>query len=88
MAFQVPIRRGETHPFAKIRDTERVECRRRYQSGEATLTQLAREKGLSKPGMRKIVNDPRWNPPTNPLSASLDRTAVLTVDREMKGCAR
>lgn len=57
MAFQVPIRRGEEHPFSKLTNEERRDCHRRFRNGER-VTDLAREKGISQPRMSKIVHNP------------------------------
>lgn len=57
MPFQVPIRRGEEHPFAKIDNEARRDCRRRYLGGEK-VKDLAAEKGMDPSRMSKIVRNP------------------------------
>lgn len=66
MAFQVPIRRGEKHPFAKIPDSARIDCRSRWLNNEATITELAKENSVAKPTMHRIVHDPHWNKADTP----------------------
>ena len=57
MPFQVPIRRGEDHPFAKISNAERSDCRRRWEAG-ARVKDLAAEMGMDPSRMSQIVRHP------------------------------
>jgi hypothetical protein len=58
MAFQVPIRRGEAHPRAKLTDQQRDSCRERFRAGQGSIADLAREQGISARQMSRIVHQP------------------------------
>jgi hypothetical protein len=68
MAFRLPVRRGEAHPFAKIADCERRECYQRFRDGSATIRGMARDKGIAAPTMHRIVHDPHWSPEKQQLT--------------------
>ncbi len=59
MTFQVPIRRGQDHPGSRLSNDERRRCRESYRSGERTISDLARETGLAKSNIHRIVHQPK-----------------------------
>jgi transposase-like protein len=58
MAFQVPIRRGQDHPGSKLSNQERRHCRQLWRQDERTISDLAREHGISRQRMHQIVHQP------------------------------
>lgn len=70
MAFKFPVRKGEGHPMSKLSDMDRFECRGRYLAKEATISQLAGEKGVAPSTMHRTCHDPAWNASRRPLDKS------------------
>jgi hypothetical protein len=51
---------GERHPKAKLTAAQVLEARRAVMAGEATIDELARRHGLTRPGMRSAVVGRSW----------------------------
>ena len=58
MSFQMPSRRGEDHPGAKISNADRTRCREVWKGGGRTITSLARQYGVNRRTMGRIVHQP------------------------------
>lgn len=62
MPFEMPIRRGEDHPNAKLNNNERRACRRDYQQG-SRVDDLARRHNVTPRTIRNILHQPsNWLP--------------------------
>lgn len=54
------LRRGETHPRAKITEVQALEIKRRYANGGISMTTLAAEYGLEKTTVRTLIRGKTW----------------------------
>lgn len=58
MSFQFPSRRGQDHPLSRLSNAARMQARADYRAGRRTITDLARDHGMSKGTMHRIVHQP------------------------------
>jgi hypothetical protein len=54
------LRRGVSHPRAKLTERQVKQIRRRYAKGGITMTQLAEQYGLEKSSVRNLIRRKTW----------------------------
>ena len=56
----MPIRRGQTHPSAKLTDEQVLSIRRLWKMGHLNLKVMARNNKVSPSNINKIVTNKTW----------------------------
>ena len=56
----MPIRRGQTHPCAKLTDEQVIQIRKLWKMGHRNVGVIARNNKVSSANINKIVNNRTW----------------------------
>jgi len=56
----MPIRRGQTHPSAKLTDEQVIQIRKLWKQGHRNVRVMAQNNNVSSANINKIVNNRTW----------------------------
>ena len=56
----MPIRRGQSHPSAKLTDEQVIQIRKLWRMGHRNITSIARNNKVSPANINKIITNKTW----------------------------